>query len=72
MKKYVYVFFIALFITSVGYACLQMDKVKAYIKEMILDRVEGNSRDELNGEAGDEVELLLEVYDFMEQVEQGD
>jgi hypothetical protein len=69
MRKYLYVFIACLLFTTILFACPQIDKVKKFVKERILELVDGKSRNDLESEHGEEVEALLEVYDYMESIE---
>ncbi len=67
MKKYVFI--AALFITSFIFACPKVDKVKEFVKKKILELVDGKSRDLSDSENQVEVESLLEVYEYLEKLD---
>lgn len=67
MKKYV--FFVFVFCTSLLFACPKVDKIREFIKKRLLELVDGNSRDLSQSEHQVEAEALLEVYDYLEKVD---
>jgi len=70
MKKYFFFFFCTLFFSTMLFPCPKLDKVKEYVKEKIFLLVDGKSRDDLESEHGKEVKTLLEIYDYMENLDQ--
>lgn len=68
MKKYVFIAFVLF--TSFVFACPKVDKVKDFVKKKILELVDGKSRDLSYSENQEEAEALLEVYEYIEKIEE--